>query len=774
MNTIGIVIVGAVLAVAAGIFINYRLFNRYRLRTKLIITFVPLMLLAIAFLSLFADQSVNTALTNAANQSLDSAASEVASRIDNFIITSLGAMETEAQLPDFVAYLDPNYFRPSFGNQVEVLESLAKKDPQHIISYALLNGSGLDIADTHGPYTGADESTQNYFKIPFESGLPYVSPILFQEGRPPSFFMSTPIFGVADQPVGVLRVEYDAAIFQFLVEKSTGQAGDGSFAVLFDENLMHLAHGEGTIASTINFKLLTPPESMAWFEQMQSMQRLPQGDAENLSSDLPELAKNLSNAGNNKFFIAKDAATGNKLDQVAVTELESQPWKVAFFQPREIFLAPITVQRRRTFLLTIAIALAAIAFAVWLGNIITNPITKLTNIAQKVSEGQLDILASVEGKDEISKLAQAFNHMTGQLRQLIASLEDQVKERTKDLSLSMEVGQQSAAIREEEELLPRITQFIRDQFDLYYVQVYYVDDVRKNLVLRQGTGDVGKLLLDRHHKLPIGVGSIVGQVAASGQSIVVSNTELSDIHKPNPLLPETRSELAVPLVVENVVLGVLDMQDGTAHKFTKENVTVFEAMATQLAIAIDGARQWTAAQESQKRAEQILRQLTRDAWGKVLADEYHATKIRYAYNLSTLSAVKNPMPPSESDVHVPIEIQGQTMGYLSLKLPEGQSETGDETLILEAVSQQLAQKIENLRLFEDTQRNAWRNQVIGETTSKVWSSAEVETVMKSAIEALGNELDASDVVIRLGRDVDWLITDENLPQVKDLKSDGGL
>lgn len=767
MNTLEISVLVIITAIVLGIYIDYRLFNRYALRTKLIVTFVPLMLLAIAILSIFADRGLNTALTNAANQSLDSAASEVSSRVDTFFITTLGAMRTEAQLPDFIAYLDPEYFRPSFGNQVEVLESLAKKDPQYILSYALIDSTGLDIADTHAPNTGDDESEQDYFKIPFNNRLPYISPVLFSDKDVPSFYLSVPIFSVSDAVVGVLRVQYDAAILQHLIEQSTGKAGEGSFAVLFDENLMHLAHGEKDIAPIVNYKLLTVPSNMEWLAQMQSSHRLPAGSAETLSTELPILAEKLANAQNEPFFTAEDIATGDKLDQVAVVKLKSQPWTVAFFQPREIFLTPITVQRRHTLLLAIAIAFVSIAFAVWLGNVITKPIFRLTRVAQRVADGQLDVLASAEGKDEIAQLAQVFNHMTVQLRQFITSLEDQVKERTKDLSLSMAVGQQAAAIREETKLLPTITKYIQEQFNLYYVQVYYVDDVRRNIVLRQGTGEVGKLLLERKHQLPLGIGSIVGQVASTGKSIVVPNTELSDIHKANPLLPDTRSELAVPLVVENVVLGVLDMQDSKAHTFTKANLTVFEAMATQLAIAIDGARQWSAAQDSQKKAEQVLQQLTRDAWSDTLEKRYHSKQLGYTYNLSSLSAIETPLNGSDDDVRIPLKIQGQTMGYISLKLPDGQSGSGDEALILEAVSQQLSQKVENLRLFDATQRNAWRDQVIGEATSKVWSSAEIETVMKSAIEELGDRLNASDVVIRLGRDIDWLTSIDEITQVNE-------
>lgn len=764
MNGTFVIAVVVVLALALGAYLEIRFFRNVSMRAKLVLTFVPVLLLSVALLGYLTDRDLGHALTQAANQSLLTAASESANRLDNFFITSLDAMRTEeAQLPDFVALLDPEYFRPDFGNQVEILQSLQRKDVEHILSYGLLNTNGLNISDTDSRLFGKDESDETYFKVPLESGYPYISPVLFEEDRN-IFVLSTPIYGVNDDIVGVLRVQYSAQILQDLIVESTGKAGPGSFAVLFDENHLHLAHGDETVAPLVNYKLLVPPSNTEWLKQMQDVKRVPLGTAEEVSVNLPELETNLRNSLTQPFFTAQDIATGDKINQVAVTRLESQPWLVAFFQPRDIFLTPITAQRRRSLMLTVLVGVGALAAAVWLGRILAAPIVRLTAVAEQVAEGRLDVLAPVEGRDEISQLARVFNNMTAQLRQLIGSLEEQVEARTKELSLSMLVGQRAAAIREEEKLLSIITQFIRDQFNLYYVQVYYLDDIGQNLILRQGTGDVGQALLEQHHRLPVGAGSIVGQVAATAESIVVPNTELSDIHKPNPLLPATRSELAVPLIVEGNVIGVLDMQGSEPHTFTKKNVTVFEAMATQLAGAIDGSRQWAAAQIAQQRAERALRQLTRETWEDVLRERNRLQQgVGFTYNLSGVIPVRDNTTPPGADtvVTVPLMVQNQQIGQLSLVLADGQ-QAEDARVILSAVAQQLAQKVENLRLFQDTQRNAWRDQIVSEVTSSIWSSAEVEDVMKAAVAELGEKLNASDVVIRLGEDVAWLSAIDNL------------
>lgn len=756
-TTIWLILVAAI-AVGIGAYIDVRLFRRVSLRAKLILTFVPVLLLAVAVLGIFTDQGVRRALTTAANQALITASGESANRLDAFFLGSLDAMRTEAELPDFVALLDRNYFRPNFGNQVDILNSLRQKDPDYILSYGLLDKAGLDVSDTNSAYFGKDESSREYFRVPLVSRQPYISPVYFENEHSPVFYLSAPVFGAENDIVGVLRVKYSAEILQDLMERSANNAGPGSFAVLFDENHMHLAHGDADIAPSVNYKLLVPPTNLEWLTQMQQKLRLPPGSPEELAVNLPDLEANLRNSLSEPTFSATDIATGNKIDQVAVTHLQSQPWLVAFFQPREIFLAPITGQRRQVLAVTLAVGLGALIASVWLGQVISAPIIRLTTVAQEVAEGQLDVLAPVEGHDEISQLARVFNDMTSRLRHLIGSLEEQVADRTAELTLSMEVGQRAAAIREESKLLPTITEFIRQQFNLYYVQVYYVDDLGQSIVLRQGTGEFGEKLRERRHHLPVGAGSIVGQVAATGRSIVVADTELSDIHKPNPLLPATRSELAVPLMVEGRVIGVLDMQADEPYTFTKKNLTVFEAMATQLAIAIDGAHQWAAAQDAQQRAERALRRQTREAWQETLEERYRSRDgIGFSYNLSGIEPVEKLTTPTNGSatVSAPLVVQEEEIGVLLMKLPESQN-SADAAIILRAVAQQLSQKIETLRLFETTQRSAWRDQIVSEATSSIWSTAEVEDVMKAAVAELGEKLHASEVVIRLGSDVKWL------------------
>ncbi len=395
------------------------------------------------------------------------------------------------------------------------------------------------------------------------------------------------------------------------------------------------------------------------------------------------------------------------------------------------------------------IALGAGFIAILLGLFVTAtisiPLSQLAQTATEIAAGDLGREVELAREDEIGDLSQAFNSMTTQLRSLIGSLEEQVQERTAELALSMEVGQRAVAIRDLDELLPDITEFIRDRFDLYYTHIYFIDDIGQNLVIKAGTGSVGEALLARRHSLPVGGGSIVGRVADTGKSVVVSNTETSDIHQPNPLLPETRSELAVPLLVEGRVTGVLDMQSSRVDTFTERNLTVFEAMATQLALSIDSAQQWTLAQEAQKKSVETLRQFTREAWGEKLTREKR--DYGFAYDLVSIIPLKS--KPKNGGLSVPVTVQSEQIGAITVQQPAQRNWSSEEELLVGAVAQQLAQKAENLRLFEQTQQRAAREQVARQITDKIRASRDIEAALKTAAEELSRALGTAKAVVDL-------------------------
>jgi len=360
------------------------------------------------------------------------------------------------------------------------------------------------------------------------------------------------------------------------------------------------------------------------------------------------------------------------------------------------------------------IALVSVAFGVPASYLIirsvVRPIAALVSVVQRVRAGDLATRAEVRGSDEISELATTFNYMASQLQATFGSLEARVAARTQDLFRTLQVGQLATQTLRQEELLPTITDYIREQFDLYYVQVYLLDDAGRYAVLHSGTGEVGAQLLANKHRLSLSEQrSIVARAARSGEPVLVQDTSTSDIHLPNPLLPDTRSEVAIPLIVGGQVLGVLDMQAVTPGQFNPDNLPVFEAMANQLASSLRSAQAYDEAQAAVARADAINRRLTREYWESYLGRIATAARVQVQYDLQDTRTVTpgqtGLLPPITTDntLSQSINLRGQTIGQITVADEGGREWSAEDHELVRSVAERVALALEQFRAMDDTQ-----------------------------------------------------------------------
>ena len=261
-----------------------------------------------------------------------------------------------------------------------------------------------------------------------------------------------------------------------------------------------------------------------------------------------------------------------------------------------------------TIISTITVVLVATLISVIIGAYIavriTRPIGELAETAQAISAGDLERQVTLSRGDEIGTLGAAFNSMTIQLRNLITGLEQRVAARTQDLNLAAEIGRQVSQVRHLDQLLPQAAQLVQDRFALYQTQIYLVDDSGEQLVLRASTGHAGTKLLVAGHTLPIDENSLNGTAAATKEAVIVADTAQSHAFRSHPLLPDTRYEMVVPLIVGETVVGVIDLQSSRPNALTEDNLPAFLTLAGQLAIAIQNA----ALLSARRRAEAELSQ----------------------------------------------------------------------------------------------------------------------------------------------------------------------
>ncbi len=316
------------------------------------------------------------------------------------------------------------------------------------------------------------------------------------------------------------------------------------------------------------------------------------------------------------------------------------------------------------------------------------------------------------------------------LRQSQATLEDRVVERTRNLELAAEIGRYLVQVRELDVLLAEAVALIRDDFDLYYVQIYLADSRRHSLLLSAGSGAIGRDLVRRGHRLAIGPGSINGVTAAQQRVVVVPDTAVSPLFKPNPYLPETRSEMSIPLLAGDNVIGVLNVQNNMPHSLTEQSVPVYVTLAGQLAIAIENARLFSENRQMQARLEREVRQVVHKGWADYLTVLEHKERIGFAHDGRVLYKIEEapPAPTYNREIlTAPIQVQNEAIGDIEILAEPDQSLPHDAQKLISLVAQQVANQIENLRLLSETERYREEAETaIQRLTQENWESSTAE------------------------------------------------
>lgn len=228
-----------------------------------------------------------------------------------------------------------------------------------------------------------------------------------------------------------------------------------------------------------------------------------------------------------------------------------------------------------------------VGYIIWRST--TDPINQLIAQTRQVIQRDFQPLVPLAREDELGRLSQAFVQMTDWLRQSYLELEDRVTERTLALTTSIEISRSLSTILEPKQLIDEVVNQVQTAFNFYYAQIYLMDETSGDLVLQAGTGRIGQALLQQGHRLPRGRG-LVGRAAAAKTAVIVPDVTQEPNWLANPLLPDTRAEIAVPILIGSQVLGVLDVQQNITAGLTATDADLLQSVASQVAIALRNAR----------------------------------------------------------------------------------------------------------------------------------------------------------------------------------------
>jgi GAF domain-containing protein/HAMP domain-containing protein len=399
-----------------------------------------------------------------------------------------------------------------------------------------------------------------------------------------------------------------------------------------------------------------------------------------------------------------------------------------------------------------------------------NPLLFLANTTEQFAQGNWDLRAPVTRNDEIGLLSHSFNTMAEDLSDLYHTLESQVLERTRSLEkrsqqleTTAQVARQAAAIRDLEVLLSDTTQLISEHFGFYHAGIFLLDPVGKYAVLQAANSEGGRKMLARSHRLEVGQKGVVGYVAASGNPRIALDVGADVYFFDNPDLPNTRSELALPLKIRNQVIGVLDVQSTESGAFEETDVEILQVLADQIGLAIENARLLEQSQEAIQELQQSYGTQLRQGWERWTKEHikaFHFDRVRVLPatqdQIKTQTEFLSDQPnisntQNGSILSVPIRLRDQNFGSIILRrsVEEGRWTAEDLTVLSESVIQ-IAVALENARLLDETKRRAEHEQTVSEVSTLLSRSIDIDSILKTAVRELGKLPNVADVAVHIG------------------------
>ncbi len=184
---------------------------------------------------------------------------------------------------------------------------------------------------------------------------------------------------------------------------------------------------------------------------------------------------------------------------------------------------------------------------------------------------------------------------------------EEAQRRALELQTAAEIARDTTSTLSFNLLLERIVNLLKERFEIYHCSIFLLNEDRSAAVVAESTGLAGQEMKARRHQLAVGSKSVIGSCTASGEIFLVNDVTENPNYYPNPLLPETRSEIGIPLKISGKVIGALDLQDSSANAFSEDEIKVFQILADQVAVAVENARAFEVSQEAVEEMRELDR-----------------------------------------------------------------------------------------------------------------------------------------------------------------------
>ncbi len=311
-----------------------------------------------------------------------------------------------------------------------------------------------------------------------------------------------------------------------------------------------------------------------------------------------------------------------------------------------------------------------------------------------------------------------------------------LQNRSDQLAAVNDVSSAASAILDVNELIEKVATLITEHFGYYYAAIFIVSTDAQWAELRNATGEAGRVLKESHHRLEVGGQSMVGSAIALRQPRIALDVGEESVRFNNPLLPYTRSEIALPLIIGENVLGALDVQSTRQNEFGPEEIETLQNMAKQLTIALENARLYQETNQRLREIQTVQRQYLRESWSLASSTQ----SLEYGLGEDAGASL-------HSSLNVPLTLRNEIIGQIMLG---GDADwSAEEKTWVDSVATQAAIALENARLLETSKKIATADKIIAEISGKIWSSSTLDGILQTAVTELGKTFNAAEVILTL-------------------------
>ena len=756
--------------------------RRLSLGTRLPLMVILLLLLAFLISTFLSSQAARTALINTLKGELTTQSASEAELIRSYLIWTRGVAIDLAAAAEVTQYNQETIFSTIHNTLVrneQIFGSTIAYEPyqfQPDIYYWSPYYSRTTSAELRFTQLGNPEYDYfrwDWYTLPKTRGVPVLSPPYYDEGGGEIWMVtwSAPFFDNTGKVKGVATADIAFSQVQEIVSQiSVGQNG---YAFLLDPQGIILGIGDkgGSYQVMVDSMMVASrsPQAEGWSDLTSSMM-----------------------SGNSGFANAADVQGRPMFVAYTPVGLDTG-WSLGLAFPQtELFQKALPLQTTLIVYASLVVAVFGVILFVFTRSI-TEPLRNLTSHARHFSarqlrlvDGQLAEPIQIHTQDELGELAEAVNHMATDLARTFGTLEEKVAERTRDLERRTfeletiaEVVRDITTVRDLDTLLNLAARLIQERFGYYHVGIFLVDERGEYAILRAASSVAAKTMLEQRHKLKVGETGIVGFVAHSGQARIAIDVGADAVHFHNPLLPETHSEIGLPLRSRNFTIGILDIQATESHAFNQDDIETLRLLTDQLAAAIENAQLVQRVEEALNELNILYQSQSQQAWQKVAQErgrmglEYDGLQVKpfthqfpaeVADQLESGKAVvweeegnghRSGEVHSPSTLLVPLMAFKQVIGVIGLEQENPEHKwTPEEIAVAEAAANRAALTLENARLLEESQKRALKERTISDATTRISRALDMENILHTTAEELERVLQGSEVILQFHTDGD--------------------